>query len=123
MPEIDGIKATGFGSIDFDEMTGDDMDFDIRGPIRIKGKLNTDHVMINLAGKSELDLEGQANRMSADLEFASRLNTYDFEVQEAVVEVRGASSAKVNVIKRLEIEEGVASDIDYRGNPEVIRRR
>lgn len=123
MPEIDGIKATGFGSIDFDEMSGDEMDFEIRGPIQIRGKLHMDHVMVNLTGKSELDLEGRAGRMSADLEFASRLDTYDFEVQEAVVEVRGASSAKLNVVRRLEIEEGVAADIDYRGDPDVIRRR
>jgi phage shock protein PspC (stress-responsive transcriptional regulator) len=123
MPDVGEIKATGFGSIDFDEFTGDEIEFSLRGPIKVKGKLNADHVRIDLAAKSELELEGRAQRMSADLEFASHLNTYDFEVQDAVIELRGASTAKVNVARTLEIEEGMASDIDYRGNPEVIRRR
>lgn len=122
MPELDKIKATGFGSIDFEEFNTNDVEFEIRGPIRISGTLITDEVMINLSGKSYLDLEGRANRMNADVEFASRLNAYDFEVQEAVLEVRGASTAKVNVVRRLEIDEGLATDIDYRGTPEIIRR-
>ncbi len=122
MPELDKIKATGFGSIDFEEFNTNDVEFEIRGPIRISGTLITDEVMINLSGKSYLALEGRANRMNADVEFASRLNAYDFEVQEAVLEVRGASTAKVNVVRRLEIDEGLATDIDYRGTPEIIRR-
>jgi len=122
MPALDKIKATGFGSIDFEEFNTNDVEFEVRGPIRISGTLITDEVMINLSGKSYLDLEGRANRMNADVEFASRLNAYDFEVQEAVLEVRGASTAKVNVVRRLEIDEGLATDIDYRGTPEIIRR-
>ncbi len=122
MPAIDKIKATGFGSIDFEEFSNDEVEFEVRGPIRISGTLHTDDVMISLSGKSQLDLEGHADRMNADVEFASRLSAYDFEVQEAVLEVRGASTAKVNVARRLEIDEGLATDIDYRGTPEIIRR-
>lgn len=123
LPDLDKIKATGFGSIDFEEFNNDEVEFEIRGPIRVAGTLNTDEVMINLSGKSYLDLEGRAQRMNADVEFASRLNAYDFEVQEAVLEVRGASTAKVNVVRKLEIDEGLATDIDYRGTPEIIRRQ
>jgi hypothetical protein len=43
-------------------------------------------------------------------------------VQDAFVETSGASSAKVNVIGNLEMEEGVASEIDYRGHPHVTKR-
>src|SRR5690606_16815203 len=71
MPDVGEIKATGFGSIDFDEFTGDEIEFSLRGPIEAKGKLNADHVRIDLAAKSELELEGRDQRMSADLESAS----------------------------------------------------
>ena len=62
------------------------------------------------------------NDLDAELQFASRLRAYNLEVADAIVEVSGASSAKVNVNNTLEMEEGLASDIDYRGNPHVIKR-
>src|SRR5690606_23829984 len=55
LPDLDKIKATGFGSIDFEEFNNDEVEFEIRGPIRVAGTLNTDEVMINLSGKSYLD--------------------------------------------------------------------
>jgi phage shock protein PspC (stress-responsive transcriptional regulator) len=121
MPDIGKLEATGFGTIQLEEFHVQNMEFELRGPIEVDGHLNADDVIISMTGKSELTLQGHSNRMTADIEFASRLKAYNFEVNEAVVEVKGASSAKLNVVHRLEIEEGVASDIDYRGHPEVIR--
>jgi phage shock protein PspC (stress-responsive transcriptional regulator) len=123
MPDIERLEATGFGSIRMEEFHVNDMEFDLRGPIEVDGTLNAQDVMISLSGKSELTLDGECNTMSADLEFASKLKAYNFAVNEANVDVTGASSAKLNVAHRLEIEEGVASDIDYRGSPEVIRNK
>jgi phage shock protein PspC (stress-responsive transcriptional regulator) len=123
MPDIEKLEATGFGSIQFEEFQLSDMEFEIRGPIETDASLYAEDVNISLSGKSELTLTGHCNTMSADVEFASKLKAYNFEVNEAMVDVTGASSAKLNVTHRLEIEEGVASDIDYRGNPEVIRNK
>lgn len=121
MPDIERLEATGFGRIELEEFNVRDMEFELRGPIEADASLTAEDVMISLSGKSALTLQGRSNVLSADVEFASKLKAYNFEVNEAVVDVSGASSAKLNVAHRLEIEEGVASDIDYRGNPEVIR--
>jgi hypothetical protein len=83
--------------------------------------MNVGEVTIRLTGKSEADLSGTAGSMTARVEFASRLRAYDLVADDAVVEVEGASTAKVNVKGTLEMEEGVASDIDYRGDPRIIR--
>jgi hypothetical protein len=119
MPNIEKLEASGFGSIEMDEFHVDDMEFEIRGPIKIEGKLRANDVMVSLTGKSELELEGVSNSLNAELEFASKLQAYKFEVADANVEAKGASTAKLNVTRTLEMEEGMGSDIDYRGNPEV----
>jgi phage shock protein PspC (stress-responsive transcriptional regulator) len=121
MPGLERLEATGFGNIRFEEFHVNDMEFELTGPVEVDGTLHAEDVMINLSGKSQLTLSGHCNTMSADIQFASKLKAYNFEANEAVVDVTGASSAKLNVAHRLEIEEGVASDIDFRGNPEVIR--
>ncbi|MEX2232681.1 MAG: PspC domain-containing protein [Cyclobacteriaceae bacterium] len=122
MPSLEKIEATGLGTIRFDDFSGDDLEIDARGPVKITGDINVQDLNIKLTGKSEADLSGNATNMNARIEFASRLRAYDLQTQDAFVEVGGASSAKVNVSGTLEMEEGIASDIDYRGNPNIVRR-
>lgn len=122
MPGLDKLEATGFGNIRFESFNTDNMEIDTRGPIQLRGQLNTHNLMVNLIGKSEADLSGNANKLSARVEFASKLRAYNLEVQDAVIEVSGASTAKVSVHGNLEIEEDKVSSVDYRGQPNVIKR-
>lgn len=123
MPRLERLEAAGYGSIRFDELAHtDEMEIEVRGPVKVRGDLNANNVIVNLNGSSQVELSGKANSLNADVKFASTLKAYNLEVNEAIVEVNGASSAKVNVLNTLEIEEGVASDVDYRGNPKVIKR-
>ena len=77
--------------------TSDNIDIDLRGPVKLRGDINTRDLVINLTGKSEADLSGHATNLDAELQFASKLRAYNLEVDDAIVEASGASSAKVNV--------------------------
>jgi hypothetical protein len=121
MPRLERLEAAGYGSIRFDKLRDtDDMEIDIQGPVKVRGDLTTHNLNINLNGSAEAELSGRANSLNADIKFASSLKAYNLEVTEAIIEVNGASSAKVNVRETLEMEEGIASDIDYRGSPASI---
>jgi phage shock protein PspC (stress-responsive transcriptional regulator) len=122
MPSLDKLELTGYGTARFDEFTSDDLEIDVKGPVKIKGDINTERLSITMTGKAEADLSGRASKLTADIELASKLNAYGLEVYEAYVEARLASSAKVSVSGTLEMEELGASDIDYRGNPNIVRR-
>ena len=122
MPTLKKIEAEGYGTIKFDEFTPDNMEIELRGPVTLQGVLRTQNLTINLTGKSEAELSGQVDNLDADLQFASKLRAYNLEASDATVEVNGASSAKVNVSNSLEMDEGLASDIDYRGDPQIIKR-
>ncbi len=121
MPNLDRIEAEGLGTIRFDEFTCDNLAIDLRGPVKLRGQLNAHNLAVNLTGKAEADLSGEVNNLNADLEFASSLKAYNLEASDAVVEARGASSAKVNVKNTLKMTEKLAGDIDYRGDPQVTR--
>jgi len=122
MPSLERIEAEGYGKIEFENFETDDMDIEMRGPVKLRGELNARDLMIRLTGKSEAELSGRVTNLDADIQFASKLRAYNLEVADAIVEVNGASSARVNVTNSLEMEEGLASDIDYRGNPNIIKR-
>jgi Putative auto-transporter adhesin, head GIN domain len=122
MPRLDKIEAEGYGKVEFDRFDVDDMDIKLRGPVKLKGELNARELVISLTGKSEAELSGNASSLYAEIQFASKLKAYNLEVRDALVEVNGASSAKVNVSENLEMKEGLASEIDYRGRPNVTKR-
>jgi hypothetical protein len=121
MPDLERIDASGVGTLRFEDFTVDNLTLDIRGPVKVRGEAHAQKISVNLSGSAEADLSGSTVMLDADVEFASRLKAYDLNAVDAVVDANGASSAKVNVSGTLEMEEGVASDIDYRGKPETVR--
>ncbi|MBL0742797.1 PspC domain-containing protein [Chryseolinea lacunae] len=122
MPQLEKIEAEGYGKVQFENFESENMSLEVRGPVKVRGDLNVKNLVMELTGKSEVELSGRAHNLDAEILFASKLRAYNLEVQDAVVEVNGASSAKVNVSGNLEIEEGLASDVDYRGNPAVVKK-
>jgi len=122
MPNLKKIEAEGVGSINFDRFNSDDLSIELRGPVKLRGEIQARDLVLHLTGKSEAELSGSAQNMDAELQLASRLKAYNLDVQDALIEVNGASTAKVNVSQNLEIEEGLASDVDYRGHPNVTKR-
>ncbi|HYG02901.1 MAG TPA: PspC domain-containing protein [Chryseosolibacter sp.] len=122
MPTLERVEAVGVGTIKLDEISSDDLEIDLRGPITVRGEINAHNLDINLSGSAEADLKGNANNMNARVELASKLRAYNFEVVNAFVETSGASTAKVFVTQQLEMEQGPASKIEYRGNANIIRR-
>ncbi|HEY3402757.1 MAG TPA: PspC domain-containing protein [Ohtaekwangia sp.] len=122
MPELERLEAKGAGKINFEDFTSPDIEIELLGAMKARGDIQSKNVTVNLSGASELELNGTAATLEATVQGASSLLADDFEVRDATVEVNGASSAKVNVTGTLEMQEGIASDIDYRGNPKVIKR-
>ena len=122
MPELESLELKGAGDVGFRDFTVDNLDIEVLGAVDVTGQVNASDITINLSGASKLELHGEGSTMDATVQGASQLKAYDFSVENALVEANGASSAKVYVTGRLEIKEGVASKVSYRGNPsEVIK--
>lgn len=121
MPELERLEAKGAGKINFTDFTTADIRINLLGAMKARGNIKSSDVTVHLSGASEIELSGSAKTMEAIIQGASSLKAYDFAVRDAVVEVNGASSAKVNVSGTLEMEEGIASNINYRGHPKIIK--
>ena len=121
MPRLEKVEAMGLGMVQLEGIEGNDLKIDARGPVKVRGDIKVEDLSIRLSGKSDAELSGHADKMEARVAFASKLRAYDLTARDAIVEVSGASTAKVRVEETLEMDEGFASDIDYRGDPEIIR--
>jgi phage shock protein PspC (stress-responsive transcriptional regulator) len=123
MPEMERIEAKGAGKIKLSNFNADHLDIDLTGAIALDGRLDVRAINIDLTGASQVELEGKGETMDAAIQGASTLKAYEFKVQDASVEVNGASSAKVNVTGTLVMDEGIASNIEYKGHPRVTKNK
>lgn len=120
LPELKGLKLKGAGDVRIEDFNVDDLDIEVFGPVSVKGNLVADRININLTGSAKLELFGQGNSIDALVQGASSLKTFDFPVENAMIETTSASTAKVNVTNRLETKEGIASKISYIGDPKEL---
>lgn len=120
MAELENLELKGVGDVIFSGFTVDNLDIDVLGAVDIEGQVNANDITINMAGASQLELHGEGNTMEATIQGASQLKAYDFTTENAIVEANGASSAKVYTTGRLEIKEGIASKVSYRGEPAMV---
>jgi phage shock protein PspC (stress-responsive transcriptional regulator) len=122
MPELKELNVKGAGKVIFDGFREQDLELQLTGAVNGEGNIHAENLTIDLEGASTLELRGSGQFMEANLTGACGLRAYNYEVNHAIVEAHGASSAKVFVTNRLEIDKGVASSISHRGEPEVITR-
>jgi phage shock protein PspC (stress-responsive transcriptional regulator) len=124
MPRLQQLELKGAGKVNFSGFNVDNMDIEVMGAMNVSGEdVHIQSLNVNISGASSLDLRGSGHNMEATIQGASSLKAYDYEVEDATIEANGASHAKVNVRHSLEMEEGIASSIDYHGSPEIINKR
>jgi hypothetical protein len=121
LPELERVEANGAGKVRFSDFTEDDMEIEASGAVEVRGEANVRNLTISLNGASELILQGEGNSLDARISGASQLKAFGFRVRDADVRTSGASRANVHVTRRLEMREGIASKISYKGNPDVIK--
>jgi phage shock protein PspC (stress-responsive transcriptional regulator) len=122
MPELKELDVKGAGKLDFQGFREQDIEIQMTGAVNGEGDIYAENLTVDLTGASTLELKGSGQFMEANLTGACGLRAYNYEVNHAIVEAHGASSAKVFVTNKLEIDKGVASSVSHRGEPEVIRR-
>jgi len=94
---------------------------ELSGASSLKGVMDTDDVRFTLSGASKLTLEGTGGDMDLRVSGASDVALSGFAVQNAKVEVSGASQATVHVRGRWDVQASGASQLRYLGSPEIGR--
>lgn len=81
--------------------------------------ITTTAVDLRLSGASRLRLTGEATSMAASISGASNLSAYEFPVKTGHFEISGASQAYVTVADRVTGTVTGASELTYKGSPQV----
>ena len=118
VPQLSGLTISGAsrGTVSDFSSTGD-LDVTVSGASTVSGGITAGNVDFDISGASTVELEGSANDMVADVSGASRFNLDDFIVNNADVDISGASTGTTNLNGRLDASVSGASTLYYIGEP------
>ncbi|MGA0559616.1 head GIN domain-containing protein [Larkinella sp. VNQ87] len=123
MPTLRGAEFSGASRAEVFGFQGlRELDIRLSGASRATFDVDADRTNIDVSGASDLDLKGASGLLIGELSGASKMEAFDYPVDEAELDLSGASTARVRVVKRLEVEASGASSVRYRGNPELRTR-
>jgi len=111
------IKVSGASSLDLEEMSAGDIKFDISGASKVTGDITANDADFDVSGASTLQLEGSAKDIIVEAGGASRVKLAAFPVNNADINLSGASSGTVNLDGRLDADLSGASKLEYIGEP------
>lgn len=118
MPQLGGLTASGASRGTVSGFTSaEDLDITVSGASRVTGDITAGNVEFGISGASTIQLEGSASDIDANVSGASRLNLEAFTVDNADVNLSGASSGTVNLDGRLDANISGASTLWYIGEP------
>ncbi|MFW9835500.1 MAG: head GIN domain-containing protein [Candidatus Thorarchaeota archaeon] len=120
MPKLHDLEVSGAsrGTISGFE-SNEDFNIDVSGASKVSGDITAGNTYFDVSGASTLELEGTAGDMEADVSGASHFYLEDFSVNDADVNMSGASSGTVNVNEILDVDLSGASNLKYVGTPRM----
>lgn len=115
------VELSGASSLEMDGIKTGDAEFVLSGASRTSGNASTADVRFELSGASVAEISGSASNMVVGVSGASRALLVDFKVNDATVNLSGASQATIQATGRLDAELSGASQLRYTGHPTLGR--
>ena len=118
MPQLRGLTASGasHGTVS-GFSSAEDFDITVSGASRVTGDITAGDVEFGISGASTIELQGSGSDIDANVSGASHFNLEAFTVDNADVNLSGASSGTVNLSGKLDANLSGASTLLYIGEP------
>ena len=111
------LDLSGASSLAMSDMSAQDIELEVSGASRVTGNIAAGDAEFDVSGASTVTLAGSANDIDIEASGASHVGLGDFPVNNAEVNLSGASRATVNVSGRLDVDLSGASHLSYIGEP------
>lgn len=122
-PDLSAIEC--IGAVDFvivDVLNSDDLLLNFSGSSDIKGKIEATRLKANFSGASDLKISGSVKDANIILSGASDCDALELKADEADVKASGASTIRIHAVESLKAVASGASKIIYSGEPSKIDR-
>jgi phage shock protein PspC (stress-responsive transcriptional regulator) len=119
MPELKYADVSGAIKANFSGFNTDRFELDLAGASTVDLDMDVKDLDIDVAGASTLKIKGKGDKLKLQVAGASKIDAFDFLANEVDVDAVGASKVNISAEKYLKADATGASNIIYKGNPEV----
>lgn len=109
--------VSGASSLEMIDIETSNINLEVSGASKVKGNTTAGNSKFEVSGASRVELSGSTTAITLLVSGASKADLTDFLLNNADVELSGASEATVNVKERLDIIVSGASRLYFLGNP------
>jgi hypothetical protein len=120
VPGLDHIKLSGATKAIIKGFDSDNMEMEISGASTVEADIEVRTLRVRIDGASNLTLNGEGVSLIANVEGASGIDAFEYEVKNGDLKVSGASNARVNVTENLEANTSGFGKIRYKGEPNDV---
>lgn len=113
------IDASGASYIDY-RGNSKNIDGDFSGASKLYLQGDSRNSEIECSGASNMEIKGSCEKIDLEASGACKIDAKDYCVKSAVIELSGASIAKITVIDELRHDVSPASKLTYYGNPKMV---
>lgn len=113
------IDASGASYIDY-RGNSKNIDGDFSGASKLYLQGDSRNSEIECSGASNMEIKGSCEKIDLEASGACKIDAKDYCVKSAVIELSGASIAKITVIDELRHDVSPASKLTYYGNPRMV---
>ena len=118
--ELAQLHISGASSVVFEGvMDVPVLNMQVSGASDVKGALKVNELNVKLSGASDMRLSGTAKNVNIESSGASDVKAYELTAETCNVKVSGASDVNITVSGELSANATGASDIHYRGTPQI----
>jgi len=120
MPMLSTLELSGASEAEITRFASSDpFELRVSGASEAMGDIKAGDVTIKVSGASDVRLEGNGGNLLLNVSGASQVNLEEFTVQDAALDISGASEVIVNVNGDLNVSASGASDVTYVGSPRL----
>jgi RNA polymerase sigma factor (sigma-70 family) len=119
MPSLRKLAISGASHATVNGFKSSEMAFDLSGASHLKGSLESKKFAVEASGASHVELHGSATNAKLEGSGASHLDLGNFVLDQATVELSGASHANIQVKSKLNYSVNGASHLTYKGDPTI----
>lgn len=117
---LQSLSASGGSDVFVDgSIKSGELRLDLSGGSDFKGKVEVENLRVNQSGGSDVHIAGKATTLSVDAAGGSDFNGYDLVTEICNLQASGGSDIEITANKELSAVATGASDIHYKGRPNV----
>ncbi|MCB0494946.1 MAG: DUF2807 domain-containing protein [Cyclobacteriaceae bacterium] len=117
---LDYFSASGASRITLsDPVSADQVTLSLSGASQFNGSITANSLDGQISGASNVNFEGNVESLDLNVSGASTVSDYDMIIQDAVIQLSGASQVSLTINKTLDISASGASVLRYKGKAAI----